>query len=98
MTNLQPSKIALKLATEAKSCGLEHDTVSVVVDNFAAEPSSAVDCNGLVSEAFDALLDEIDEALPLARFDRRLAATWAQAGMDHRLELASERRAFSSHF
>ena len=92
------SKIALNLATQAVSCGLTHDTVAVVVDNFAAEPASPVDCNGLVSAAFDALLDEIDEALPFAHFDRRIAATWAQAGMDHRLELASERRAFSSHF
>lgn len=92
------SKIALRLATEAVSCGLEHDTVSVVVDNFAAEPSSPTDCNGLVSEALDALLDEIDEALPFAHFDRRIANSWAQAGADHRLEMAAERRAFASHF
>lgn len=95
---MTPSNIALKLATKAKSYGLTHDTASVVVDNFAAEPASPTDCNSLVSEAFDALLDEIDEAMPFAHFDRRDAAVWAQTGMDHRLEMAAERRAFSSYF
>lgn len=94
------SKIALMLATRAKSIGLEHDTASVCVDEGFHEVFSRddSDCNGLVSEAFDALLDEIDEALPFAHFDRRIAAVWAQAGSDLRLEQAAERRAFSSHF
>lgn len=93
------SKIALKLATEAKSIG-DDNLVDTIVDAgfhelFHRDPS---DCNGLVSEAFDALVDEVEAAMPFARFDRRIAAVWAQAGMDHRLELAAERRAFSSHF
>ncbi len=89
------SKIALRLATEAKSIGLEHDLVSVCVDAGFGE---APDCNGLVPEALDALLDEVEAALPFARFDRRIAAEWARAGSDNRLEAAAERRAFSSHF
>jgi hypothetical protein len=92
---MKPSKIALKLAIEAKSCGLEHDIVSVCEGDFGV---SRHDCNGLVDEAFDALCDEVEAALPFAHFDRRIASVWAQAGMDHRLEMAAERRAFSSHF
>ena len=84
------SKIALKLAIEAVSCGLEHDTVSVCEGDFPS-PRSPVDCNGLVEEAFEALLDEVDEAMPFARFDRRIANAWAQAGSDLKMEMAAER-------
>lgn len=80
------SKIAMKIATEAKSIGLAHDTASVAVDLGFYECSKFGGCDGLVTEAFDALLDEVDAALPLAKFDRRIAADWARAGADNAAE------------
>jgi hypothetical protein len=77
------SKIALKLAIEAKSCRLEHDLVSVVCDAMGGF---------LVDEAFDALVDEVEAALPFARFDRRRAGEWERAGCDCRAEAINERR------
>lgn len=98
MTNRQPSKIALNIATDAKSIG-DTNLVDTIVDaGFHEVPRQLGDCNGLVSEAFDALVEEVEAALPFARYDRRIAADWARAGTDMRADMMAERLALSSHW
>lgn len=88
------SKTALRLATIFKSIG--GDLSDVLVDEgFHEVPRNGFDLNGIVPEAFDALMDEVEEALPAARYDNRIARVWAQAGADIFAERHAERMAFS---
>lgn len=95
---MQVSKIALRIATEAKSIG-DKNLIDTIVDaGFHEVTRQPGDCNGLVSEAFDALVEEVEGAMPFARHDRRIAAEWVRAGMDMRADMMAERRALSSHW
>jgi hypothetical protein len=93
-----PSRIAMKLAIEAKSIGFTQDLEPVLVDAGFHVAGPHDGCNGLTDEAFAALWTEVEEALPLARYDSRIAREWAKAGQDIHSELMAERRAFCSHF
>ena len=90
-----PSAIALKIATEAKSTGRANLADTICDAGFYEVPRSHYDCNGLCAEAFDALYDEVEAALPFAHYDRRIARGWARAGADIFAERQAERMAFS---
>lgn len=92
--NASPSKIALMIATEAKSIG-DTNLIDTIVDaGFYEAPRDS--CDGLCTEAFDTLVEEVAEAMPFARYDSRIAREWARAGSDNLAAERSEQIAFGS--
>lgn len=87
------SAIAMKIATEAKSTG-DTNLIDSIVDAGFYEAPYADSCDGLCTEAFDALVEEVAAAMPFAKFDRKIAADWARAGADIFAERRSEQMAF----
>lgn len=90
-----PSAIALKIATIAKSVGDTNLIDSICDAGFYEVPREHHDCNGLCIEAFDALVEEVAEAMDYAKYDRRIASDWAKAGADIFAERHAEQMAFS---
>lgn len=85
---MKPSRLALRIATEAKSIGDTNLVDSIEDAGFYEAPRNS--CDGLCAEAFDALVEEVAAAMPFARYDARIAREWTRAG-----SAAAERMAFS---